>query len=1238
MTKRNSNIPNRPDGRPRNGASRPRPARHPLSRAIAGALLPASLILGPVPVLAGPEGEQVIAGQVDVSRPDARTTVIDQTSHRAIVGWNRFDLAKDELAKFNQPSASSVILNRIGGQDPSRIFGTIDANGQVFLVNPRGIFFSPTAQVSAASFLASTLDIADEDFMAGNYTFAAPDGVDPGAIINYGLMEAATGGSVTLMGGAVRNEGIIIANQGYVTLAAGRKATLDFDGDGLLRFAVEGDVTAVPVTNGMENEEGETVEESTDAVHNKGIIQADGGQVLLTGRAAREVFTNVVNNEGLIRARRIENAGGVIRLAGGDGVTRNSGALDATGENGAGGRVEVSGEKITLADGASLDASGPTGGGTVRVGGGIRGEKLAADIPNALETEVAEDVTITADATQAGDGGQVVVWADEKVTVEGELSARGGPEGGDGGYVEVSAKDMWRFANWAANVDVGALAGRAGTFLLDPDNITILPGASGGSGPNNTLYAEDISDFLGTTGNGSGASMDVSTLSGSGSDEGNIVFDVGSGPINITWNDDSSHLIFTASNDLDMGSGAYGTNSITIDGAGNFTGDFGQDNNGGALTLKNVTITSTSTSFTGGAGDDTFTIEAALTGNLTGGDGADTFHIGKALTGNVLGGSGADVVAFIAADGQIAGALDFGTDGGKLDYSALAAAQPVTLETFTATSNGTGFDVAAGGASSITGAVSNLTELAGSTNTDTLTGVSAAGTFTMDGATGIYTSIDSGGTGGTYTLTITDIENLVGGSGDDVFIIDNAYAGNLTGGTGNDTFTINAKLTGSIAGGADTDTLTGLSTTNTFIVTTNGTGTVAEAVTNGFTGVENLTGGAGDDRFTIKASHTGDLTGAGGDDAFAINAQLDGSVAGGAGTDTLTGLSTTNTFVVTANGTGTAAEAITGSFTDIENLIGGAGDDSFTIGAYHEGTLTGGTGNNRFDIGAQLAGNIIGEGEDTVNFTAGGGVVNAISFSGSSGKLDYSSLGAQMVTLTDTAGIGFKATTSFALGGITGLTELVGSASGVDTLAGLATGGAFTINGGVTDASTGSYVSTNTLTITDMDNLTGGAGADIFTIDSAHTGTLTGEGGDDTFDIRKLLTGNIAGGAGEDTVTLLTGGSVAGNVGFGVDGGTLDYSALGAATVALTALGSSKGFDATLSSSAHVTGNVTDMTGLLGSASGMDTLVGLAATGGTFTIDDNVGSSYVSGAGTLSIANMENLTGGSQIDQGCSIL
>jgi len=187
-----------------NGASRPRPAPHPLSRAIASALLPASLALGTAPALAGPEGEQVIAGQAAVSRPDAKTTVIDQFSDRAILGWSRFDLAADELAKFNQPSASSVILNRIGGQDPSQIFGAIEANGQVFLVNPRGIFFSKTAQISAASFLASTLNIADEDFMAGNYTFAAPDGVDPGAIINYGLMEAATGGSVTLMGGAVR--------------------------------------------------------------------------------------------------------------------------------------------------------------------------------------------------------------------------------------------------------------------------------------------------------------------------------------------------------------------------------------------------------------------------------------------------------------------------------------------------------------------------------------------------------------------------------------------------------------------------------------------------------------------------------------------------------------------------------------------------------------------------------------------------------------------------------------------------------------------------------------------------------------------------------------------------------------------------------------------------------------------------------------------------------------------------
>jgi hypothetical protein len=141
------------------------------------------------------------------------------------------------------------------------------------------------------------------------------------------------GGSITLMGSAVSNEGLILAELGQVTLAAGSSASLDFGGDGLLFFEVTGEVL-------------ENTGVLDSAVSNSGEISANGGQVLLTASTARDVFTNVVNNDGIIHAQRIDNTGGVIRLVGEGGETVNTGILDASGVgNSGGGEVQLLGQR-----------------------------------------------------------------------------------------------------------------------------------------------------------------------------------------------------------------------------------------------------------------------------------------------------------------------------------------------------------------------------------------------------------------------------------------------------------------------------------------------------------------------------------------------------------------------------------------------------------------------------------------------------------------------------------------------------------------------------------------------------------------------------------------------------------------------------------------------------------------------------------------------------------------------------
>jgi filamentous hemagglutinin family protein len=423
-------------------------------------------------VLAGPTGGEVVRGEGSIGQAGL-TTTIQQQSHRLSLQWQTFNVASNENVIFNQPGTTAVALNRILDQNASEILGAIDANGRVFLINPNGIIFGSTATVNVGSLVASSLNIDYDDFMAGDYDFQTLADGSEGVVVNRGLLQASAGGSITLMGDAVSNEGLILAELGQVTLAAGSSASLDFSGDGLLFFEVTGEVL-------------ENTGVLDSAVSNSGEISADGGQVLLTASTARDVFTNVVNNDGIIRAQRIDNTGGVIRLVGEGGSTISSGVVDASGEgNSGGGNVQLLGDRVTLA-GGTIDTSGALGGGDVYVGGGFQGSD--PEIANAEATYVGADASINADATIAGDGGQIVVWSDGATEFHGTASARGGSIAGDGGLIEVSGKEMLTFTG---STDRRAPAGQSGMLLLDPTTLDIVSGAAGaGEIQDSTLVTE----------------------------------------------------------------------------------------------------------------------------------------------------------------------------------------------------------------------------------------------------------------------------------------------------------------------------------------------------------------------------------------------------------------------------------------------------------------------------------------------------------------------------------------------------------------------------------------------------------------------------------------------------------------------------------------------------------------------------------------------------------------------------
>src|SRR6185312_6847173 len=347
---------------------------------------------GAIPAaIANPVGGAVVSGQGSITNPNSTTTLINQQSNGLIINWSSFNVAGNETVQFVQPSSTSVALNNILSQSPSQIFGKIDANGRVVLINPNGILFGRTAQLNVGSLIASSLELKEFDPTTGHLTFQSLSG-KPGVIDNEGTITAGPGGSVALLGGTVLNNGLVVADYGTVAMGAGNVATLDFYGGGLLRLQVSGDLKT--------NSTG-----AAAAVQNNGRIQANGGQVVLTASATQDVFASAVDNAGVVKAARVKNVGGVIELLGTDGAATNSGTLDASGADAAstGGTVTVTGNAVSLASTARVDVSGAAGGGSAFIGGGLHGAD--SSIANASSTSVASGASVDADATNAGNGG-----------------------------------------------------------------------------------------------------------------------------------------------------------------------------------------------------------------------------------------------------------------------------------------------------------------------------------------------------------------------------------------------------------------------------------------------------------------------------------------------------------------------------------------------------------------------------------------------------------------------------------------------------------------------------------------------------------------------------------------------------------------------------------------------------------------------------------------------------------------
>ncbi|WP_423395751.1 GLUG motif-containing protein [Burkholderia sp. LMG 21824] len=453
-----------------------------------------------------PTGSEIMSGQADIAKSaDNKTMSINQHTDKLITNWQDFSVGSGERVSFKQPTNQSIALNRVVGANGSQIHGQLDANGRVFLVNPNGVMFGSGAQVNVGGLVASTQNLSDADFLAGRYRFAGASGQ---SVENAGTITAADGGSVALLGARVSNTGVIRAQMGRVALGAGNAFNVNFDGNGLLNLQVESG--------------------AVDAqAHNGGLLKADGGEVLMTARAAGDLLGSVVRNSGTIEAKGLSSRAGKITLDGGQ--VQVGGKLDASAQDAstAGGTVTTRGERVTVSRDVQVDtraASGRAGQWAIEaanagVGGNaaIDGETLSRNLgtTNVALTNTSGDLTVGDAVNWASDNALALTSKKGNVDLKQSLTASGANAG-----VTMNAAQRIRIGNKVTltgeNASLALNSGNGHT--LTDDAVVTLSGRNASFSANGEAYRviHDLAGLRGVDANMNGRYVLGNAIDGKG--------------------------------------------------------------------------------------------------------------------------------------------------------------------------------------------------------------------------------------------------------------------------------------------------------------------------------------------------------------------------------------------------------------------------------------------------------------------------------------------------------------------------------------------------------------------------------------------------------------------------------------------------------------------------------------------------------------------------------------------------
>ena len=363
-----------------------------------------------------PTNGQVQAGDITINQtvtPDQAVMNINQATERGIIHWDSFNVGQQSTVNFNQPSANAVTLNRITTANPSQIYGQINANGQIILENSSGIYFSPSAKIEVGGITATTEHITDDDFNNNIQHYTETTNAE---VHNAGSIHALES-HVALLAPSVRNEGVILASKGDVALANGAEITLQFNDNNRL--------VKVNTTPSLYN----------SLVENKLLIEAPGGTIILSATAVNQI------NGGLIRQAGTINAGSTMN------VVKN-----------AAGRILLTSNQVELTQQSQTLAEGTQQGGQVEV--------------QAKTISMAETATVSASATENGNGGAVSLVASETLSLSGNIEANA-KGSGNGGQITTQAPQLTITKNLLLSARAGLLGGVRGLWQLNAGSVNL---------------------------------------------------------------------------------------------------------------------------------------------------------------------------------------------------------------------------------------------------------------------------------------------------------------------------------------------------------------------------------------------------------------------------------------------------------------------------------------------------------------------------------------------------------------------------------------------------------------------------------------------------------------------------------------------------------------------------------------------------------------------------------------------